>query len=346
MRSAVVTVEPSPVAGDSSGNPPILDSNTLYTLAAIGGALTVVVITILLLGVVCVCRSRQRKAEVSNLKRSNTRRSSNASDFVYNSAYEWTCRQTRLLTHLRPDTTGYQSHWSLTRDISRKNSLQRSLQRNNSQREAGVLPTENGNSTKCVDGSHKDSDPSKGETEEACVVIENRFTRAESLEVNTDKTSVLQATAQPDEENTGSFHRNRNMYSNPLYARRKERARRREREGSKTEGEERRMEGIESGRIEEGEEEGGGETKDREREKSSEDIPHKPNSTASFITPTTEPLSSFLLSDSEAYDSGNASAVSTDIASSVQLSTTASSSRVLTHAHGEQQGPAEKGREG
>ena len=120
--------------GESSGKFLVLDSNTIYILAAVGGALLVVIVTIVLLGVVCLCRSRQRKVEVSGLKRSNTTRSS---DFVFNSAYEWTCRQTRLLDHLRPDTTGYQSHWSLTRDIARKGT---SLQRNNSQKETTTAP--------------------------------------------------------------------------------------------------------------------------------------------------------------------------------------------------------------
>ena len=135
------------------------------------------------------------------------------------------------------------------------------------------------------------------------------------------------------------------MYSNPLYARRRERSKKRrgrenqvcERERSRrkfkeVEEEEEEEKGAgrggEEGRKRREEEKGGG------RVKKPED-PQKANSTAFYIAPL-EPLGSFLLSDSETYDSGNASAVSTDI-SSVQLSTTATNQDTASRAPTSQQ---------
>ena len=328
-KSSVVSVEPD----SKNGDPSILDSNTTYILVAVGGALAVIAVTLILLGIVYVCRNRQRRAEERHLKQSNTRRSSNASDFIYSSAYEWTCRQTRLLTHLRPDTTGYQSHWSLTRDVSRKSSLQSS----NQQKEAIVAQPENSPKTEVTKSAERgpmdsmSANSSTVETVHKCTVIETHYTPAglpgevEEKSMNGRSHSDADTVSQPHtEQNQGSLHNqssqphhsNYFMYRNPLYARRKEQSKKRERKrGERSRnwkvrpenGEIHRGEGREENMAREGKIE-----KVRKDEKSEDFfIPQNPLSTTSLIAPT-EPLSSFLLSDSEAYDSGNASAVSTD----------------------------------
>ena len=375
-----------PESGGNDNNLfPVLDSNTIYILGAIGGALVVIMFTILLLGIVCICRARQKKTEAGGLKRSNTTRSSNASDFVFNSAYEWTCRQTRLLDHLRPDTTGYQSHWSLTRDVSKKRP---SLQRNGStHKEPSVSPPPpetpgKSDTTQCAATTTTSKDSSDAiagkvsyseETEyeavsmtvnsgNACVVIENEL----QCEENADR--VEHKPHKRDHDDTDSegesiphtkltkrdseaatvvgvqlSYLNQcngsavDMYSNPLYARRERDKRRRESRRCERESRKRK--------LEEEEEEGGERERRRERWSESENhreendsIPRKNRSTASFFITPLEPLSSFLLSDSETYDSGNASAVSTDIAS-IQLSTNqdAATSRGPTDSHRQQQ---------
>ena len=339
--------------GDSSGNFLVFDSNTIYILAAVGGVLLVILITVLLLAVVCLCKSRQRRVELARFKRSDTTRSSNASDFVYNSAYEWTCRQTRLLDHLRPYTTGYQSHWSLTRDLSssKKGTL---LQRNNSQKETRSAQPDTagrGDRVERRSASKRSSSPDAHQggagADDACV--ENKPPRGENLEnaeraettsqgegVGDDTDAAPQLPTEQDpgpsyEETTGAPRCSQcnggavDMYSNPLYARRKEQGKRRERERWRGE------RGDRKGRLNEGETEEGEERQERERqrerrresERSRKDhTPQKGHSAALFVAPI-EPLSSFLLSDSETYDSGNASAVSMDI-SSVQLASTTS----------------------
>ena len=354
----VVGVDPEMGGGDS-GKFPTLDPNTIYILGAIGGALLVIMVTIILLGVVCLCRSRQRKAEVSGLKRSNTTRSSNTSDFVFNSAYEWTCRQTRLLDHLRPDTTGYQSHWSLTRDVSKKRT---SLPRNISQKDVEPPSPETpgkSDTTQCAVANTEVSGANgwNSDSENACVVIEDEIQcvgSSDSLErvehksnekdhnhndgsIPHMKQTKRDSEAMSGETGTRSSYVNCNgravdMYSNPLYARRRERSRKK---GG------RELEEVDVEVEDEKEEEGKGERRRerwRESEKENDSIPQKKRSTASFVITPIEPLSSFLLSDSETYDSGNASAVSTDIAS-LQHSANhdAATSRVLADAQRQQQ---------
>ncbi|CAI8023170.1 hypothetical protein GBAR_LOCUS13573 [Geodia barretti] len=124
------------------------------------------------------------------------------------------------------------------------------------------------------------------------------------------------------------------MYSNPLYARRKERSKKK---GGR-ESRKRKLEEVDVEEEDEKEEEGEGERGGERWWESENSIPQKNRSTASFFITPSEPLSSFLLSDSETYDSGNASAVSTDIAS-LQHSANhdAATSRVLADAQRQQQ---------
>ena len=361
----VVGVDPEMGGGDS-GTFPTLDSNTIYILGAIGGALLVIMVTIVLLGVVCLCRSRQRKAEASGLKRSNTTRSSNASDFVFNSAYEWTCRQTRLLDHLRPGTTNYQSHWSLTRDVSKKRvSLQSSPKEPSVVAPSPETPGESDTSQCAVANTSpkevSDANGGNSDSEKACVVIENEIQcvgSSDSLERVEHKSNEdhvdsvggsiphVKQTKRDSEAMSGetvigtqSSYVNYNgravdMYSNPLYARRKERSKKK---GGR-ESRKRKLEEVDVEEEDEKEEEGEGERGEERWWESENSIPQKNRSTASFFITPSEPLSSFLLSDSETYDSGNASAVSTDIAS-LQHSANhdAATSRVLADAQRQQQ---------
>ena len=166
---------------------PLLDSNTIFILATSGTLLLIVTVTAIIIGIVCICKSRWKKEKLTpsgvNLKRTNTTRSSNSSDFVFSSPYEWTCRQTRLLSHLRPDTTGYQSHWSLTRDVKKQRSaIDIDNKEPHTQTNTVHTTTQNGLSTtgehlKVSSSSLTQRNYVKGGStnSSACVVIENRF---------------------------------------------------------------------------------------------------------------------------------------------------------------------------
>ena len=304
----------------------LLDSNTIFILATGGTLLMVVMVTAIIIGIACVYKSRRRKEKLEplgvNLKRTNTTRSSNSSDFVFSSPYEWTCRQTRLLSHLRPDTTGYQSHWSLTRDIKKQRSAididhkEPHTQTNTVQTTAQNSLGTTGEPLKCSPLNQRDCMRGGGTAVEraACVVIENRFPHTRSSDF-IDSTSIK---VEPVHENStkstqsddlttdetdnfseridqtsskkvpgiiqpsSTYHESTrtepvamcSMYHNPIYVKKMDSRR---------------------------------ENEIKNKEKQGDD---DLCSISSYAAPT----SFFLLPDNEAYDSGNASAVSTDIA--------------------------------
>ena len=387
------------------------ESNAIYILSAVGAVVVVVLAIAILLSIIFICKHRERIFK-GKLKRSNTSQSSNASDFVYNSTYQWTCRHMRLLPHLRPDTTNYQSHWSLTRDHTKSQSKTSSncpsppqphVHNDDNLQPDG--PTCHNHTTITCELSTNDADNTEPQGE--CILIEDRISCTEtngSLEIqecNREQSSPIASSSvkmsthaeKPSKEQekkedsvcveihgNGMAADNCNMYSNPLYTKKREVLKMAEEESwNRTEEgkeeREREGEGEGEGKSEEWEEGKEGE-REEEREEEREDlgeveeleedhisiayysISKKPPS--SFVISDDEkeeereerererekqeqkwdkeqdleedralsiyysipkkPFSSFIFSDSDTYDSGNASTISTDL--STQLSTT------------------------
>ena len=91
--------------GNTSQGSTLLVPKTKYILLTVGAALVILCLIFGIVAVLCVWRSKSRK------RRSTIRaKASNASDFVYNSVY------TGVVANLKPDSTGYHSHWSLIHD--------------------------------------------------------------------------------------------------------------------------------------------------------------------------------------------------------------------------------------
>ena len=179
--------EKSKGSNDSSS----FDSDTTYILAAVGGVLVIILTATLLLSIMCtcMCRSRQNKTGI-RLRRNSTTRSSSASEFVYNSAYEWTYKQSRVLTHLQPDPTGYQTHWSLTRDIhvakqSKDATLQHTDSHEDSDSQLGGLTNgalvKYATSTSTHEVNFK-TDAEDSEAKREYIVIENCYSHIEANE--------------------------------------------------------------------------------------------------------------------------------------------------------------------
>ena len=310
-----------------------LDLNTIYIVIAVGALTLVVVIVATVLGIVYICKTRKRRTRGrSSLKRNDTTRSSsNASDFVYNSAYEWTCRQTRLLSHLRPDTTGYQTHWSITRDVpKRRGKLQEmeSFQQGNNVTGPEVSATGEQNDI----NTHGENSTSDAKDFQVCVkneravfenncslngeckvhvnprrldVIQEQSVSGDNLsdmsDLSPDMCSKHEEAAEQDDSNTAdSLHARQHsannsvdMYNNPLYTAK----RKKEQESqSQTENDTRRATEKE------------GEARKRCREEESVSRVR-----TTYCSMPTKPVGAFFVSDNDGYDSGNASAVSTDV---------------------------------
>ena len=363
-----------PRGGDESNT--LLDSKAVYILSTFGVVLLIVAVTALLLGII-LHRFQGRKKERGSL---NKNRSSNASDFVYNSAanmsdfvynstYEWTCRKPRLLAPLHPDTTRYQSHWSLIRDASKRRS---SLKKRDSCR--GSKPTQPEISARSSSVQSTNEDTLNGTNvvvdecaKSGCAVIENILQQRESSGtgmgkhdsnrkhsiINIDLRDLsrhmkLEEEQLQQDDNIAALHHpcphhndsGTDMYNNPLYAKkqkevggegeeakwrndrkseREQKWRREEGEerGERGEGEEEEEEGEEEEEEEEegeeeGEEEEGEEEEDGEEDEVKEQIILR-DSTAYYCTPIKPLCSLTIMSDSEGCDSGNVSAVSTNI---------------------------------
>lgn len=326
-KSVVPEVQYTPHGGGGSNSTSDfpLSLNTIYAIIAFGVLVLITATVAIMLSIVYVCKAWKKRVERSTLKRNNTTRSSNTSDFIYNTAYEWTCRQTRLLSHLRPDTTGYQSHWSLTRDVPKRRVALQQLESFQGRTtptipEVPVTGQENVGDTEredsgldaknievCVNGecvTHYSLNRDRNfEIPRKLAVIHEGNTSSDNFSDTTDLASDIHAkldegVQQDDNNTTESLHARQpstdnsvDMYNNPLYAKR-----RRDSESA-------RERGREVWQVRE--------KKDSVR-KEEEELSILQSSTA-YYSLSTKAFSSFLIPDNDAYDSGNASAVSTDI---------------------------------
>ena len=365
-QSVHIGVAPGGNSGNTEGDRFSLDTKSTYILAAVGIVAVVVVAVAVLLTAVCVRKSRQRR-RMNKLRRNSTTRTSSASEFVYNSAYEWTCRQSRLLGQVQPGTTSYQSHWSLIRrtpsqrethiyedcDAARRSASAAgaivigNLARNGLGSQEEVVCHVHSKDHKAqveIEGENSYSETETGENSQngrESEIGDGQLANASARSTSRTSLESQRATAkiksptpthwklpnirhtvqqqqqqqqqQKEQEEQGyeeiydtptTYQKSSadgdkdehpgHMFSNPIYAKKKEKERKWGRGKGRGRGEK--------------EEEGS----QHEGERVSK------ASTVYYSTPF-KPISPFLISDNEAYDSGNSSAVSTEI--SINIST-------------------------